>query len=282
MLERAASAGQLGQRVVVRQARQRRVGDRVGADLHAGTLQRVQLAPCEEAAVAAGDPRGDDVRRRPHVQAGEHGHGVGEDIAVAVVEREHDRLARQPAAAHQRREQLPLRDGAIAVPSKPAHLPVEVGRVDGERACDRRRGGSGDADQVVHQGRDDARAAGQPGGQLEPALLADGGSRDRWARHDEGCRAAGRVRHPPGGGGGRGRGVASSGADRGRDHGNAGERGAAAKRAVRCGVGHGRTVGGPANVSLTARQPAANAPCSAHRPAGRTPSWSSGSSARSR
>ena len=99
------------------------------------------------------DAARDHVRGRGHVQPRQDRERVRPDVAIAVVERDHDRLWRELRSVLERRERLLLRHGVEAGALQPAHLRGEVVRLDGQPLRDRRLVGCDRADQVVHEDR---------------------------------------------------------------------------------------------------------------------------------
>jgi hypothetical protein len=108
------------------------VSNRVRADLDPPLLERLEERPGQEARIARRDAAGDDVGRRAEAESLEHRRRTVEDVAVPVVERDQDRPRPERAIAKERVEHLALRHGPVAPALQPEHLPLEVGRVDGQ------------------------------------------------------------------------------------------------------------------------------------------------------
>ncbi len=144
------------------------------ADLDTALLEEPNLLPLEEAGIVTRDPLGDQVRDRAHPETVDHGRRVAVDVAVSVVERDHEGLARKLAAAHERAEERALGDRVVAVSLQPVHLAAEVLRADRQRLRRRRGRRRHVVDPVVHEDRDDPLTARQRVREAEPA--SGGGS----------------------------------------------------------------------------------------------------------
>ena len=117
------------------------------------------------------DPARDHIRRRGHVHAREHRCRVPEDVAVAVVEREHHRARRQSPAVLEGIEELSLGDRVEAGSVEPAHLGREHRRRHREGVGDRRCPAAQRADAVVHEDGDGDAAMRQRDRQPQPHRL---------------------------------------------------------------------------------------------------------------
>lgn len=123
---------ELGAQLVVRQVSHRLVVDGVRGDGHAVLLHLAALVPGQVALARAEEARDDEDRTLEAILL-EDWVGIVVIVLIAVVEGDQHGLIGQRPRALDGIVELVGRDGVVAMLLEVAHLPVKVGRRDGER-----------------------------------------------------------------------------------------------------------------------------------------------------